>query len=516
VLRTDPSAELDFYTHIRSLDLPHSEKLEAVLFARTFADLARRVLAARAAQAGVTCLLPPLLAQPALLAWLGGRDGLEQRFVAAAPDSWGRETARLLAALAAWLARVYDFRWPESGSYQVWIGQPGEKALRLFGAPPAVQPPEPFICLAEPPICEALWSSADRPHALIGHYDVHGLAMIALTQRFYSQHGVTSIDGAMSFEWTGDISKLWKRAVPKTIMHEKKYATVVMIDCSVHSRKPEYTRKAVARLQNAPGTRLYVVDHHDDTLLAATEIVAAGANVVLTDVLSCGLTSQYGATELDLMYLGALGDKAPEALLVADGQRLDRLSRANNEFHRWMIHFSPTPKEMVEQGIFPLKPLWDSLAQGNEVEPGLAAQTLGELKPVDPPPLPGFDRCGGLLIVTEKLKTVGRTWYSLLERLMEREDCAYAIALRILDGRRANLLLLNQWKLVDHPPIVCFIPEHYMPRCLGHPSAVWVDIEIGEALVFLDSVAHNLNRYLGQPRGLAETAERLERNIIRG
>jgi hypothetical protein len=516
VLRTDPSAELEFYTHVRSLDLPHDRKLEAILFSRAFADLARRVLAARAAQAGVSCQFPALLAQPALLSWLGGRDNFESRFVVAAPGSWGRETTGLLAGLAAWLAVVYDFRRPETGSYQVWIGEPGETQLRLFGPPAEHRPPEPLVLLDEPPIAPVLRQTAGRPHALIGHYDVHGLAMISLSQRFHAALGATDIDGAMSFEWTGDISKLWKRAVPKTILHERKYATVVMIDCSVHSRKPEYTRKAVSKLQDAPGTSLYVIDHHDDTLQAATELVQAGAQVVLTDVLSCGLTATYGSTELDLMYLGALGDKAPEALLVPEEQRVERLSRANSEFHRWMIHYSPTPKQLVEQGIYPMKPLWDRLAGGDHVEAGLAALTLGSLPPAEPPPLPGFARCGGLLVVTDKLKSVGRTWYSLLERLMEREDAAYTIALRILDGRRANLLLLNQWKMIDFPPILSFVPEHFLPRCLGHPSAVWVDLEIGEGVPFIDSVARNLNRYLGNEQGLGDIADELKRNIIGG
>src|SRR5690606_13282574 len=105
-------------------------------------------------------------------------------------------------------------------------------------------------------------ANAHRPAMVIGHYDVHGIAMLSLTSRFLSGHGLSQVDCTFSFESTGDISKLWKRVVPRSIASEEEYGSIVMVDCSVHSRRPEYTRRAISRLDEREDCMMYLVDHH--------------------------------------------------------------------------------------------------------------------------------------------------------------------------------------------------------------------------------------------------------------
>jgi len=113
-----------------------------------------------------------------------------------------------------------------------------------------------------------------------------------------------------------------------------------------------------------------------------------------------------------------------------------------------------------------------------------------------------------LVVVTERLDSVGRTWYGLLERIMARENAAYACAMRVLDERRANILLVTDWRNTSIAPVRLFVPQSFLPRCLGHPTAVWADLERGEALGFLDAVATRINQFQDTPASF-RTAERL-------
>jgi hypothetical protein len=234
----------------------------------------------------------------------------------------------------------------------------------------------------------------------------------------------------------------------------------------------------------------------------------------LTDVLSCGLTDCWNTVESQLMILGALGDKDPEANAAFPPETHGPLHMAAGEYHRRAIHFSPTPPKMKQEGLYPLAPLWEALADGRPPTPELAGEVIGPLDPAEPLPLPAHRVAGSLLIVTERIEAVGRNWYNLLERLMAQSGAPYAAALRVLDNRRANVLLLTRWQAVHLPPIRHFIPLQYLSRCLGHPGAVWADLEKAQALPFIASVAQRLNSFAGTPGGLTEAVELLKRNIL--
>jgi hypothetical protein len=507
--------ELAFYQSLRRYDFTRPEPQTALAFTRVWADLATRVLAARQAQTGDTCGLPLELLACVFESYLNcGPQELRTCFTTSSAPALPKVHA-LALELAAWLAPQYNPADPLASSYQAYVQPPGSDLLALYG-PPRPEPPRPFKLLAEPPLAPVLDEAARRPIAVIGHYDVHGLAMLALTLRYLRRHGFDEVDCALGFEWTGDIGKLWKRAVPKTVAHEKEYALVVLIDCSIHSRKPEYTLKAIEKLAHTPRCRLALIDHHPDTFTLAPQLLHPQLDLLLTDIPGCGLVDRWDSPERELMLLGAIGDKVPEvcAAFPETDARYCGLHEANRAFHQRAIAFSPTPDEYRHDSEFPLRPLWEALAAGTPPSAQLDAELYGAAAPLAASTAPEVDVCGSLLIVTQPLAEVGRQWYGLLERLMHERGMSYAAALRVLDGKHANILLLTQWNATHLPPVRNFIPDTYGPRLLGHPGATWADLPLDAALPFLAAVTARLNEFMGTPAEFNGLADKLARVFL--
>jgi hypothetical protein len=426
----------------------------------------------------------------------------------------GAEQCQMVADIAHWLAGLFNLKRLEDSSYQVWLSEDPQGRIRLFGKPAASSPPDFLRLESDQPALRWINSTAHRPAQVLGHYDVHGISMLALTRKFLLAHGVSEVDCTFNFESTGDISKLWKRVIPRAIADEQDYGSIIMVDCSVHSRRPEYTRKAIERLDDAEDTMLYLVDHHPDTLLQAGELFHPRCQVVLTDILSCGFVDNWSAANLDLMYLGALGDKVPEVALSRPPAENPNLYAANEQYHAWMINFSPTPKEMKDNRIQPLQKLWEALAAGAAAAPETSESILGTLSPAEAQADPDAALVGDVLLVTSKLPSVGRTWYGLLEKLMEGHACSYSLAMRILGENRANLLLLTHWSAIHRAPVRMFIPERYQGNCIGHPGAVWVDLQRQETADFIRSTVDNLNRFYGIEADSGQAVADMQMNIV--
>ena len=509
-MESSPSMLL-FFEILRRHDFSKAEPASALGFTRCWADLAQRVLAAHRAQTGREVRLPRNLLPEVFETYLNsGPNGL-----AAYTPALNDSLAQLAWNLAAWLAPQFDLTDPLATSYQVFVRPEGAYTITLFGPPGSPLPP-PFKLLAAQPLEPVLEQAQGRPVAVIGHYDVHGISMLALTLRYLRRHGFNTVDCALSFEWTGDIGKLWKRAVPKTVQHEKEYALVFLLDCSIHSRKPEHTLKAVERLSKAPHSRLVLIDHHPDTFTLAPELMHPQLDLLLTDIPGCGLVDTWNGPERELMLLGAIGDKVPEvcAAYPEDGSQSRLLHEANSAFHRRAIHFSPTPEHFKQAGEYPLRPLWEALADGEPPSAELDERLYGALSPPPAPSTPETEACGSLLCITQPLAEVGRQWYGLLERLMRKHGLAYAMAMRVLDGKHANILLLTQWDATHLPPVRLFIPDSYGPHLLGHPGATWADFPLDLALPFLRTVVARLNDFMGTPAGFDGIEEKLDKAFI--
>ena len=201
------SAALNFYHEINQLHDRGGDFTAALAFARRFEDLAQRVLSAHAAQTGMIYEIPPGLALAALRSYINdGPCFTADRYLAALPAQSTDGRYGMLADLAGWYAGGYSPSRPLDNSLQVWTGNRGDRSIRLYGPGFTAAPPAPFILLGQPPIEDWLPAGTSRPVALVAHYDVHGLAMLALTRRYLNQHGFMDVDCTLSFELTGDIT----------------------------------------------------------------------------------------------------------------------------------------------------------------------------------------------------------------------------------------------------------------------------------------------------------------------
>ncbi|MCC7478973.1 hypothetical protein IT575_11015 [bacterium] len=514
-------SDFALYEFLRSTDTHAPETQSALAFARVFADLARRVIAARCAQDGDEVAYPPGLSYYTLRAFMDqGHEQLSSRLSSMAGPDWPGQWSYLLADLAEYLARIHQTAAPERSSLQVWVGKPGQQQIRLFGwattdglALAGAVPPG-FEALRGLPVEPYLLDSAPEAAAMLAHYDVHGLSMMALTLRYLRSIGISEPACAMSFEWTGDIGKLWKRAVPKTFDLDAGIRAVIMLDCSVHSRKPAHTLRALARLEDSQQSRLIMVDHHPDTFILAPQMLHPNLDLVLTDVFSCGLSKRWEQTELEIMALGALSDKVPEIESAFPASSYPSLHAAVEDYHQRHLQYSPTPRELRNRGEYPLRPLWEAIADGAKLEPALAERVLGKLPPAEEVPQAQYQLVGGVLVITQQLQAMGRAWYALLEELMKRENVPYAIAVRLLDKRRANFLLLTRWQLTHVPPVRYFIPERNLPQVLGHPGALWADMDKDQAPDFLREVIAGINLYLGLEHDSSTAIEQISKNIL--
>jgi hypothetical protein len=507
-----PDNPLGFYSLLARLDRHDPSVSSALAFARIGRDLLLRVAAAYAVQRGLETVphdsVPPL----ALLFTLA----IGGEFY---PPMVGSDMrlAELQRSVAEWLLAGFDVSQPLASSYQVWVGPAGSTAIRLSGHPR--QGVLPAGVELDPSAGESL--ASETSHATvtaIGHYDVHGIAMLALSLRTLRQHGVAEAKGVLGFEQSGDIGKLWKRTVPQALKSGGEGTTVMLIDCPVHSRTPEHTLKALRGVDSTPGSRVVIIDHHPDTIELAPLIARPGVQLVLTDVLSCALLGSADQVADNLRLLGALGDKVPEVAAAYPASDFPLLYAANHAFNEMLLHYSPTPKEFKSEDRLPAAPLWEALAAGVPVDPDLVSLALPGTHPAQAEASeamrPQISVCGSLLFVVERLSLLGRSWYALLEALMLDAGTSYAIATRVLDGNRANMLLLTHWQHTHVPPVRNFIPPEYWPRCLGHPAAVWVDLDRREALPFLSRVANNINAFFDSPADFESTAELLNKNIL--
>lgn len=505
----EASGEQIYYSLLRSHDPSQPAVRQAALCARRYADLASRCLAALGEESASTINL----SGPALGALLENCD--LDRFASLLRLALAAEVQALrkdfLVALFAWL----DYKsTPACGlpqPVQVWFADHPGAAPRLYAPCAQAAPPAPFALAEEPPIADWLRFSRPRPAHVLAHYDGHGVTMAALSLRYLHSLQVPT-DCAISFEWTGDLGKLWKRAVTRAVASPEDYSTVVMVDCPVHSRKPEHTLKALRKVAEQSERRLLLIDHHSDTVDLAAQLAGLpGVQLVLTDIPSCGLFGKLSSESEALMFTGALSDKLPG--LPEQGEARQSCEAAAAALHRWCLHFSPTPPELKAEGSFPFVPLIKALAEGAPCTEETITRELGALPAEDEIALPNYSMVGAVSVATSRLNAPGRAWYAILERMMSADGTSYAIAARLLNGHRANLLLLTHWEDIHVPPIKSFIPAEYLSHCLGHATAVWIDLEAPHASAFLLRVINAANAHFALDADAAAAVYAVQQNI---
>ena len=387
---------------------------------------------------------------------------------------------------------------------------------------------------------------------LLGHFDSHGLAMMAASFLHLRSLGVESILPVCGYEETGDYGKFWKRILPRLVSNERRFTHAIIVDMTVYSRDHNRTINGLKAATEA-GVQVHLVDHHLDTLECVPEMLATGAEVVLADIPGCFYGDEITSQILPYCLLGAMGDRDVtmrhwlEKHAALEPPVHDALDDALSNLTNLMHAVSPPPKEFKKLPIFPARDIVESAADGIErfaanlkriCEEGYAVpmkpdeqvtRTQDEAfaasqhwfvprcenKANATAEKPELAELGGVLLVTEQLPTLGRSWYESLEKLVSlHKSCHYALAGRYLTGRGFNFLCLKDWRKLKLPPPLAFVPEEKRSLTVGHYGAFWLNIgDVAEAENILTSFIKSVNSYLGVKGGRLRSA--IRRTLLR-
>ncbi len=387
---------------------------------------------------------------------------------------------------------------------------------------------------------------------LLGHFDAHGLAMMAASYLHLRSLGVENILPVCGYEETGDYGKFWKRTLPRLVSNERRFTHAVLVDITVYSRDHSRTIRGLESAAQA-GVQVHLVDHHLDTLECVPDMLATGAEVVLADIPGCFYGDEISSQNLPYCLLGAMGDRDIPirhwlgSLSALEPPMRRTLDDALSNLTGLMHSVSPPPREFKKLPIFPAHDIVESAADGVEQFAANLQRICkdGYAVPVKPDEQvartqdkafaagqhwfipqcenkanatveePKLAELGAVLLVTEQLPMLGRGWYEALENLISlHESCHYALAGRYLTGRGFNFLCLKDWRKLRLPPPLAFVPEEGRGQTVGHYGAFWFNFgEAADAERMLTSFIKAVNRYLGVKGGRVQAAVR--RTLLR-
>lgn len=366
---------------------------------------------------------------------------------------------------------------------------------------------------------------------LCGHFDPHGLAMLMASWLHLRLQGATQIQAVCGYTETGDYGKFWKRTLPK-LTAGGAFTHAVIVDMTVYAREHSRTIDALKKVTNA-GTKVHLVDHHLDTLSCVRDITQAGAEVVLADIPGCFYGNGITPANAPYTVMGGIGDREVSlGLWFEEGTAPEWASDARKacEDAASLMHaLSPPPAEMKGVALFPLDNLLEAASHGfnafaaqlaQYAQAGFAVDIPGGEKPerawFTPPPVkanaPLVDalQLGAVLLVPAHIETAGREWYEQLEKLLAANPTAhYALAGRYLPGAGFNFLCLKDWRDVQSPAPLAFVPEDERAQTLGHYGAFWFNIaEAADAEAKLTAFIKAINAHFGVPGGKVAAAVR--------
>lgn len=328
---------------------------------------------------------------------------------------------------------------------------------------------------------------------IAAHCDVHGLIMLGITMRYLKLLGIQATP-LLSYEETGDVHKFWKRILPKLA---PSYDWIITLDIPVDSRYPGTAESALNSCSET-SEGLIIIDHHIDTLKRLAVFGLPNLTVQLTDAENC----YFGVPlKRDLFWtqLASVVERDLPALYSTYDDRAELIIRIlESEFSKW----TPTPKELKRERQNPLIPLINSVIEEQIGNDAASAENsnLPESSHVDSAMgTLSVKAYSGLLRVTNRLTLPGRSWYRLLEELIEQEgtldgriNTPYAVATRTLIPGQCNSLFLTHWRAVWAPPIAALLPDEYSEKWVGHPRAFWLDVPEAEFEPLLDRIVQNI------------------------
>jgi hypothetical protein len=381
--------------------------------------------------------------------------------------------------------------------------------------------------------------------AVVAHFDPHGLTAMIPTVRTLRESGLASRI-VSSYDTTGDYARLWKRII-KELYEKPDIGALVLLDLSIDSRNPDRCFEFAAKA-NAGEKPILWIDHHRDTLLAASKLAGPKVTLHLTGVLGTHLAQSLPMREIELLTVGAVSDKDPYAMwaaklwresgkmkdlfLILNGvesaldsvtppprqlrkilrkqsldlfssvkdriMRLDReylieLGKKAKESPLTLADVSSPPAALIEENP-ELAEYWNSHSGAWGLYPGAAVEGLEPL----------FEPMGRIIVFTKRPPGAGRFWYEIMEDAMSSFGkygngllrTPYAVATRILENGKANVLFLTHHEANSAPDIRLFLPQSYQTRWIGHPRAFWLDVRQGSEKRLINLVVKRVNAFM--------------------
>ncbi len=360
---------------------------------------------------------------------------------------------------------------------------------------------------------------------ILAHYDAHGLSMMIATYLFLISQGIDDIHCVSDYNATGDYGRFWKRTLPK-LGESGEYENIFLVDLTAYTRNPLRTIKGI-RTAVSTSVKLFLVDHHFDTIAMSKQISEAGCELLVTDIPGCFFASRLKREFIPYILLGALGDRDITYRHPAiwqegtfKGKRPSRtILKALNLANEIMLALSPPPREFRKHYLFPAKAIASSSTSGfnsflNKLkqihEKGIWVKTDSagvriEVKRRTEMHLVRemhWDRLGKVALVTSQPKLTGRMWYDALEKILEVEDEAlYAVCGRYLPGSGFNFLITKRWDNLTSPSPMIFLPARLARRAIGHSSAFWINLKEENAIRDITTFIRKANKYFGVRSG---------------
>ena len=312
---------------------------------------------------------------------------------------------------------------------------------------------------------------------VFGHYDSHGIVASALSKKRLEQEGHRA-EVICSLEQTGSISDFWGEIAPN--FDVSAFDTVMVVDLPVDRIAPENSRRTIAGwVKN--GVKVIVIDHHKATSDLITQLLGIGAEVWVTDTLSCFYGHAADYNDLFWARIGVICDRDVSSLPITRDEK------------------------MISNGL--LKAVFDG---NREIARRILKNDIQYFKKLGADfkiPKVDYEIFGRVLVLKNPPETtLKRVWYFPLEEAIDRHGvnelgkrkAPYGAILAEdvdVNGQKKDLILVIKYWGEDVIPPFFLFPQELRKHAVGHETAPWVSVDVGKGKHALGEIVESINSF---------------------
>lgn len=315
-------------------------------------------------------------------------------------------------------------------------------------------------------------------HVLIfGHYDSHGIVASTLSKKHLEEEGHRA-EVICSYGQTGKISDFWAEIAPD--FDVSTFNMIIVVDLPVDRIAPQSSRNVIMEWIKK-GVKVIVIDHHKATSDLITQLLGIGAEVWVTDALSCFYG--YAADYDDLFWarVGVICDRDVSCLPMTSEEK------------------------MISNGL--LKAVFDENKEITERILNNDTRYFKQLGSEFKMPRVDYEIVGKVLVLKKPPKTTHkRVWYFPLEETIDRHGvdelgkrkAPYGAILAEdadVNGQERDLILVMKYWGEDVIPPLFLFPTGLRKCAVGHETAPWVSVDVGKGRQTLKEIVDCINSF---------------------